>query len=115
MTSQAQSNGKDAYFKAIGLLLLSIIVMVGFDIWRAGRTFYAPGYSDSRFAMLREGMTEQEVERIVGPPLKKVVWENEDVLWAYSARRDVSLSYNMRDVVFRNKRVISVTSQWWQE
>jgi hypothetical protein len=51
-------------------------------------TVYAPGYSENRFAQVRIGMSRQEVESLLGPPLRKTPLPSEnrkpDDCWVYS-------------------------------
>ena len=60
----------------LGLLILGVsffgIVFVLY-YWGAGSQL-APGFSKERLLSLRPGMTEEEVFKRMGPPLKKDLW-----------------------------------------
>jgi hypothetical protein len=77
-------------------------------------TRYAEGFSEGRFTGLRVGMSEQQVEATLGPPLEKVPWQDGRVNWVYS-EQPCGLSYQMRWVLMRDGKIDSVLSQYWQE
>jgi outer membrane protein assembly factor BamE (lipoprotein component of BamABCDE complex) len=49
---------------------------------RSGSTIYAPGYSWSKFSSIRNGMTPEEVTRILGQPLSIEPFDGE-IHWDY--------------------------------
>jgi SmpA / OmlA family len=58
-------------------------------IWlRSDSTIYAPGYSWSKFSSIRNGMTPEEVTRILGQPLSIEPFGGE-IHWSYHGLRDV--------------------------
>ncbi len=84
------------------------------------RTFYAAGYSESKFRSLRVGMTPRQVEDIMGPPLFKGQWQEtipgrpiipeEGPLherWGYSRAAKPMGDYWMREVWFKDGVVYS--------
>jgi hypothetical protein len=54
--------------------------------WHGGFSTRRQGYSESKFNSLHAGMTPEEVEAVMGAPLKKILWENGSVNWTYSDR-----------------------------
>ena len=81
-------------------------------------TFYSERYSESRFNSLRVGMTREEVEAIVGPPLRKVPWNESagsphEEMWQYSDRRDYTANYWRRWVLFEDDKVLEIISDFW--
>jgi hypothetical protein len=81
-------------------------------------TNYSEGYSESRFNSLRVGMTREEVNAIIGAPLR-VQARNQDALsrdeetWEYSDRRDYTANYWRRWVLFENGKVVVVVNDFW--
>jgi hypothetical protein len=81
-------------------------------------TFYSAGYSESRFLTLRVGMSGEEVEAIVGQPLRKVPWNqdmgpHDEEMWQYSDRPDYTGNYWRRWVYFENGKVVEVINDFW--
>jgi hypothetical protein len=81
-------------------------------------TFYSAGFSESRFRTLHVGMTRGEVEAIVGPPLRKVLWNQspeprDEEMWQYSDRKDYTANYWRRWVLFENGKVVLVINDFW--
>ncbi|MBZ4410483.1 hypothetical protein OWM54_29830 [Myxococcus sp. MISCRS1] len=78
-------------------------------------TVFAPGYSAFKFWRIRRGMTEAEVERLVGGPLK--TWTPRDVdldevYWSYS-HSPGDTHYRMRLVCFRDGRVHDLHTEFY--
>jgi outer membrane protein assembly factor BamE (lipoprotein component of BamABCDE complex) len=79
---------------------------------KSAETVYASGYSYFAFRRLRTGMTETQVERLIGKPLKIVATATGDVVWVYSDS-PVSRSYRMREVFFdSSKRVVEIVAEF---
>jgi hypothetical protein len=83
-------------------------------------TVYSTGYDESRFRQVRVGMTSEEVEQLLGPPLKKVPWwqpgvwgQPSDVNWLYTDCRPGFSNYWMRNVLMGDGKVIQVQSTYW--
>lgn len=81
-------------------------------------TYYSEQYSESRFKTLRVGMTCEEVEAIVGQPLRKNLW-NQDTgppdreAWTYSDRPSETANYWRRQVFFEKAKVVSILNDFW--
>jgi hypothetical protein len=58
-------------------------------------------------------MTSQEVEALLGPPLRKTPWTPDSVNWAYSDSRPGCPDYWMRDIFIENGVVENVVSIYW--
>ena len=102
-----------------GLILLSLVFVLAilyFSFFRCvGTTRYSAQYNEGKFNSLRAGMSVQELERIMGPPLRKIPQTDGDVLWAYSDRPDVTCSYWQRLVYIRDDKIDTVVGGYWEE
>ena len=70
--------------------LMIVIAFIGFAMFAVremffANTVYSAGYDESRFRQVRVGMTSEEVEALLGPPLEKVPW------WPEAERRGLAL------------------------
>jgi hypothetical protein len=87
------------------------------DLFFGFGTIYSARYSESRFKTLRAGMSRDEVEAIVGPPLRKVPWDvltpHEREMWYYSDQHDYTANYWRRWVLFENGKVVDVINDFW--
>lgn len=90
-----------------------------FFIWflflRCGCTHYAPGFTEAKFASLKEGMTAAEVETIMGPPLARIEYKDGEVLWTYSDRDDDTCGYEKRCVHLESGKVTIIEKMTWIE
>lgn len=72
-------------------------------------TVYARGYSDSGFRKVRLGMTDQEVEKLIGRPLttwptpESASGSNTGARWSFSPG---DTNYRCRVLLFRDHRVV---------
>jgi hypothetical protein len=75
---------------------------------------YAGGYTEAGFDRLTIGMTQGQVEAIVGPPLRKTVWQKGDGgSWIY-ADAPLGVYCEQRRVVFKNGKVRGVVKAHWR-
>jgi outer membrane protein assembly factor BamE (lipoprotein component of BamABCDE complex) len=72
-------------------------------------TSYSTGFREERFATIRVGMTANQVETILGPPIAKEPWGEGTENWQYSGPRGPAF-YRRRWVLFNNGRVLGVVS-----
>ena len=79
------------------------------------RTFYSQGYSETKFRSVREGMTAEQVEAVMGPPLEKIPWQDGAVNWTYSDRPWDTADFSRRWIIFRGGKVDSVINDYWTE
>jgi hypothetical protein len=70
------------------LILTPITVFVLWTWLCRDSTIYAPGYSWSKFSSIRNGMTPEEVTRILGQPLSIEPFDGE-IHWAYFGLQEV--------------------------
>ncbi len=95
--------------RPIDLLLASLSVVDG------DYTVYGGGFSESRFRSVRVGMSERQVENIMGPPLWRGQWMAPAVglpitpgegelndLWHYTRAGKASGNYWRREVWFQD-------------
>jgi hypothetical protein len=106
----------------VGLSFTAALPFVLFDGWPGplyaipfgDDTEFAQGYSASRFWAVRQGMTEEEVVRLLGPPLRRYPARSpgteERWYWTRSPRNS---SYRIRGVVFRNGLVADKQSEFY--
>jgi hypothetical protein len=67
---------------------------------RPGETAWAGGFSESAFLSLRPGMTRDDVQRILGPALRR--WDRDfpDCAWSYSWQTNADDNFDARTVLF---------------
>jgi hypothetical protein len=101
-----------ARFRVSTRLVMVVIAVIGFAMFAVremflDNTIYSAGYDESRFRQVRMGMTSEEVEALMGPPLEKVPWpEAGVVIWLYTDRlHNRSGDYWKRDVWMKGKNV----------
>jgi outer membrane protein assembly factor BamE (lipoprotein component of BamABCDE complex) len=90
-SSQIEWSNSFGLTKQVFLIMLLLIAASGFD---RDSTIYAPGYSWTKFSSIREGMTPEEVTRILGPPLSIEPFPRQTMYW-YSRLRNVKGEYVM--------------------
>ena len=102
----------------IALHLAFVRLLMNNDPFFGFCTNYSEGYSERRFNSLRVGMTREEVEAIIGAPLR-ILPRNQDSgsrdeeTWKYSGRRDYTANYWRREVFFENGKVVVVIGDFW--
>ena len=94
----------------IGLYFIRFV----FDAEFGDGTVYSPQFTESGFKSLRVGMSQEEVEAIMGPPLKKVDWHGSiysvavgDKNWWYSDSRGDG-NFWRRWVIFGKGKVVAI-------
>jgi hypothetical protein len=102
----------------IGIHLATVRALLSREPLFGFSTFYSEGYSETRFLTLRVGMSDREVEAIVGRPLRKVPWNqhmgpHDEEMWQYSDRPDDTANYWRRWVLFENGKVVAVINDFW--
>ena len=106
-------------------LIAVVLVLLGFHYycldgisgWLLSRFYdedtpYAPGYSDSAFRKVREGMTEDEVRDLLGQPLDRWSLDNNRFgrRWSKSPSDG---NYKLRVVIFTEGKVTRKTSEFY--
>jgi outer membrane protein assembly factor BamE (lipoprotein component of BamABCDE complex) len=80
-------------------------------------TVYSKGFSESAFRTLRVGMTEREVEEILGSPLRCDGWYTSDgepeQYWSYTCPNKDMGDYWRREVEFHNGTVSQIHAYYW--
>ncbi len=77
-------------------------------------TLYAARYREDRFQAIRAGMTDQQVESALGPPLSKRETGQTGVeIWIYSDQYTPESNYERRWVFVTNGLVSQVVSEYW--
>jgi YD repeat-containing protein len=68
-------------------------------------TVYSPSYTEADFQKIKTGMTMNEVEEILGAPIRKVGANEDAEKWMYSKSKYDS-HYYWRSVCFKNRKVL---------
>ena len=81
-------------------------------------TFYSDRVRRRAFDSLRVGMSQRDVENIVGKPLRRLPWNQEagahnEELWCYSNRTDETFNFWRRWVFFTDGKVVSIANDFW--
>lgn len=82
-------------------------------------TVYSKNYSRWRFSKLRVGMSQQQVEMIMGPPLKKVSWpgtstdDTVEEMWAYTWQATSTDSYYRKWLFFSGGHISEIVNDIW--
>jgi hypothetical protein len=98
-------------FVALGLLFGSGLFLLFVVL---NDTVYSQGYRESAFKELRVGMTTEEVESRMGPPLAKYPGSDLEV-WHFSKSRSGDGTYYVRVVWFRKNRAVSIDMDFFYE
>jgi len=83
-------------------------------------TVYRDGYNERLFRSLRVGMTERQVETIMGPPLRRGLWGDysagkqprEGEAWEYTRPNKVMGDYKIRAIWFDNGVVVRIKNSY---
>ncbi|MEW6055034.1 MAG: hypothetical protein AB1540_00330 [Bdellovibrionota bacterium] len=76
-------------------------------------TVWADRFSETGFAKAQLGMDEQNIEDIVGKPIRKSC-DNEGCLWVYADQDPDNLPYDRRWISFNSKhRVIEIRHDFY--
>ena len=107
-----------AFVAVLGIFLAILRVFLKNDPVVGLGTIYSPQYSEARFKTLKAGMTTDEVESIIGQPLRKVPWRQfttspDEEMWFYSSRRDETANYWRRAILVQNGKVTDVIDDFW--
>lgn len=79
-------------------------------------TQYAPGFSEGRFQQVRVGMTTDQVEAILGPPIDKLDWATPGVQrWAYTNQVSATSDFHRRWVFVEGEKVANVVNDYWYD
>lgn len=102
----------------IGLHLAALRALLVHDPSLGFGTIYSELYSEGRFQTLRVGMTRDEVESIMGRPLRIVPWNqhmgpHDEEMWFYSDQPDDTANFHRRWVVFEDGKVVAVINDFW--
>ncbi len=96
-------------------LILPTLFFLWFHFLRCGPTYYAAGFTEAKFASLHHGLTPEQVEVIIGPPLEKHPQDDGGTLWTYSDRDDATCDFEMKWVYFRAGKVEHVVNIHWDD
>lgn len=99
-------------------LLMIVIAVIGLAMFvvraiLSWNTVYSAGYDEGRFRQVRVGMTSEEVEGLMGPPLRKLPWPDQNLMiWMYTAKRSGGGDYWRRHVFMKDGKVVQVISMY---
>ncbi len=90
-------------------------ILLPYDFVFGFGTVYSADYSESRFDSIAHGMTTNEVEAVVGRPLKKLPdrWYGLADVWAYSDQPNPVANYRRRWIIFKDGKVIEKLKDFW--
>jgi hypothetical protein len=79
-----------------------IVIVAGISTLPGPLTTFADGYSESGFASIVRGMKANDVEAIIGMPLRAVPRNSDDDLevWDYTVQTDSRVDYLVRRILF---------------
>ena len=68
-------------------------------------TRFVRGFSETRFSKVRQGMTQSDVQQLLGEPLRKIPWDlwepsRPGEMWDYSLPASNVWNYHSRAVIF---------------
>ena len=92
-----------------------VLIVVREVIWHYDATIYAAGYCEGRFRRIHVGMTAEEVESLMGPPLQMWTFsEAQDIeIWAYTIQGGSMDNYWRRWLYMQNNRVWAIDSEYY--
>jgi hypothetical protein len=101
-----------------GIYLATTKALLVTDPFFGFSTFYSDRFSQRAFDSVRVGMSQREVENIVGKPLRKLPWNQEagahdEELWCYSDRTDDTFNFWRRWVCFTDGKVVWIANDFW--
>lgn len=78
-------------------------------------TIYADNYSEIGFRQIRAGMTSNEVNVLIGAPLRKAPYTGGTSVWHYTDQYNRTRSFWRRWLVIGNDRVEEVVNDYFEE
>jgi outer membrane protein assembly factor BamE (lipoprotein component of BamABCDE complex) len=78
-------------------------------------TIYADNYSETGFRQIRAGMSSNDVEAVIGAPLKKAPYPGGASVWHYTDQYNRTRSFWGRWLVIANDRVEEVVNDCFEE
>lgn len=103
---------------ALAFRLVSPMVQYGYGfnealarclLSRPGETMWAPGYDEARFMSITNGMSREDVYRLLGEPVKRWHTRYQDCLWDYSWQTRGDDSFDARKVLFKEDGTVEYT------
>jgi len=86
------------------------------ELARGSRTVYSSRYDESRFLRVTVGMSAEEVESLVGPPIfKSKVFNSRDEVWHYSQGKTELDDYWRRWIAMSDGKVSQITCDYWYD
>ena len=104
----------------VGICLAGLrVILLNAPIGGLG-TLYSEKYDEIKFESLRAGMTGEEVEAIMGEPLKKVPWHEHvavhgEEMWFYSDQPNVTANFWRRWVRFHDGKATMIIKDYWYD
>ncbi|AMV36387.1 hypothetical protein [Planctomyces sp. SH-PL62] len=90
-------------------------VLVMYWALYASQTVYAVGYDEARFRQIVIGMSADDVEELMGPPLRKGRWSSGTEVWFYTLGCSETSSYWRRWVHLEAGRVDAIEGDYWND
>lgn len=129
MKSKLKYLTKVALFVVFTVALLLSALLIGSRVYAHLHTEYAPGYSYRKFRTVRVGISEQEVSRLLGQPLRVLPYKNcisasvetecsvepGHYFLLYSQQDETNTDYLMRHLEIKYGVVVGITSGFYAD
>jgi hypothetical protein len=91
-------------------LAFSLLRWVAYD----SSTLYSTGYNEAAFNHIHRGMSAEEVEAMLGPPLMRAGWGKDGTEnWIFTQGASATSDYWRRWIVLKDGKVELVISDYW--
>lgn len=94
----------------VGAVLFKVLSWIAFDL----ETVRAPGFTEFHFRLIREGMPAETIEAILGPPLDKIHFRDDETeTWRYTNQTVPTGNFHRRWLYVKDGKVELVISDYW--
>lgn len=95
---------------------VAVVLAVVLPLYRAMHwTIYAPGFDEGRFSTVRVGMAVDEVEALMGPPLRRWPFDSTTEIWAYTDQGTYTSGYHRRWIFVEDDSIRRVDSYYFND
>ena len=100
-------------------LFFSVLFLMGFvkipsiheaiyNLIEPEETIYTAGYDEQKFESIKTGMTADQVNKLMGEPLKRIDVDGHRVIWLYSKQGPHDTNYKIRNVWLQENKVVRI-------
>jgi hypothetical protein len=99
------------------ILLSNNIRDLVMSVFLGEATVYAKGFSESKFRCIKVGMRAEDLQAVMGPPLKRSPWGPFPEVWLYTNQRTITDNFWRRWVVVDDKahKVAMIIDDFWED